>query len=341
MANLIHTYGGTHRALGAFLFVADAPLDTRSVVQTIQHLISQSTWYNDGTYVAFNGLQVYVENTNEMYLLTNASGLKASLKPNEYFQGELNPATNTRIPPTDAEVQSIVDLYWTKLALSSSLSSLSGVFHFKGRAESVSPDLSYIVVCETAASQGGETANHPVPIGTAKDLEEDLYYGWSAENTDFWTDSTTLKSTTTIYDRSDSTTTIVGVKWNNSTYYLESEAQGVADAGIILVDINGNKIIVDDIWSYNNNDSIGVYPYNDEGIYSEDDLLGQGKFVKYTAYQFTEKKNTYSTTHEYTIIPASPDNSGHVYQIEDNEYASNGTIWVNLGSPLEDWIVID
>jgi hypothetical protein len=37
---------------------------------------------------------------------------------------------------------------------------------------------------------------------------------------------------------------------------------------------------------------------------------------------------------------AAAGNTGHVYQIIENEYASNGTIWVKLGAPTENWIVL-
>jgi hypothetical protein len=37
---------------------------------------------------------------------------------------------------------------------------------------------------------------------------------------------------------------------------------------------------------------------------------------------------------------AAAGNTGHVYQIIEDEYASNGTIWVKLGAPTENWIVL-
>jgi hypothetical protein len=71
-------------------------------------------------------------------------------------------------------------------------------------------------------------------------------------------------------------------------------------------------------------------------------ILGDVKAVSYDGYDFKEKLSKLlleaKTTSE--SIPASPDNSGHVYQIGENEYASNGQIWVKLGSPVEDWIIL-
>lgn len=281
-----------------------APFDVRSIVDSFSNIKNSLNAFqtSNGDDTSYIGMMVTAYDSGNVYVLTSK-----------------NPIT------------------WKEIG--TDLSKLSGVFQFKGVAESVSPDLSYVVVCETTASQEGETENYPVPIGTAADLVGDLYYGWSVENTDFWTESTTLNSQTIIYDRSE--ITVVAVKWQDATYYPESEAQGVADTGIILVDIknNNNKIIVSGL-DYNNTDPITVYPYDESGMYSESNSLGQGEFVKYTAYQFTEKEGTYSTTHEYTVITASSDNSGHVYQIGENEYASNGQIWVKLGSPVEDWIIL-
>lgn len=324
---------GSEEKYGAMIFKTGAPLDDRTTVRCKAALISQTALGEvdpDTKQVTnkkgwiFNGLITADSQTGDLYVLYDRDALE--LLPDD-----------TILALSDAEIDEKVAKAWKKTASASDLSGLSGVFTFKGVAEAVSPDLSYIVVCETAASQEGETENRPVPIGTAVDLEGDLYYGWSAENTNFWTDSTTLKSSTTIYDRSE--ITIVGVNWNDSTYYPESEAQGVADQGVILVDLKNSKIIVDNL-SYNNADPITVYPYDEGGVYSDSDSLGQGEFVKYTAYQFTAKESTYSTPNEYTVITASPDNSGHVYQIGENEYASNGQIWVKLGSPVEDWIIL-
>ena len=69
-------------------------------------------------------------------------------------------------------------------------------------------------------------------------------------------------------------------------------------------------------------------------------VLGTAIGHVYNAYTFTESIYPVSITHSHTVIPASSDNSGHVYQIGENEYASNGQIWVKLGSPVEDWIIL-
>lgn len=294
-------YTGANIA-SSFYPSGQAPLDVRSIVDSFSSIKNSLDAFktSTGDDTSYIGMMVTAYDSGNVYVLTSK-----------------NPIT------------------WKEIG--TDLSKLSGVFQFKGVAESVSPDLSYVVVCETTAAQEGGTENQLVPIGTAEDLGGKLYYGWSAENTDFWANSTTLKSTTIIYDRSE--ITIVGVEWNNSTYYPESEVQSIADQGTILVDINNNKIIVSGL-DYYNTDPITVYPYDEDGMYSESNPLGQGEFIKYTAYQFTEKESNYSTANEYTVITASSNNSGHVYQIGENEYASNGQIWVKLGSPVEDWIIL-
>jgi hypothetical protein len=90
-----------------------------------------------------------------------------------------------------------------------------------------------------------------------------------------------------------------------------------------------------------------VYCDNPSAVYSQDNavddyLLGAAELVTYEAYDFVPlpdaEKYTVTTGSNATI--AAVGNAGHVYQIGENEYASNGQIWVKLGSPVEDWIII-
>jgi hypothetical protein len=98
-------------------------------------------------------------------------------------------------------------------------------------------------------------------------------------------------------------------------------------------------------YEYESIDGEVVY-INDNKVYEANDFsqasLGDTTVVTYTGYTFTTKEQQISLAENTTSesIPASPDNSGHVYQIGENEYASNGQIWVKLGSPVEDWIIL-
>jgi hypothetical protein len=112
MAKLLLKYGGTYETKGAYSFAAAAPLDTRSVVETIDHLISEDVWKNPD-YTAFNGLQVYVESTQELYILKNSSGLKSDLQPEAYFTGTTEKDGTVITPPaTSDDIRAKVDSYW-------------------------------------------------------------------------------------------------------------------------------------------------------------------------------------------------------------------------------------
>lgn len=335
MAQLSHKYGGTYTTLGAYLFKAPAPLDTRSVVETIGHLISKDVWKNSD-YTAFNGLQVYVESTQELYILKDSEGLESDLQQESYFTGTTNKEGEVITPPaTSYAIQTKVDLYWQKLASAADVSSLSGVFSFKGIAEAVSPDLSYIVTCQ--ASEGDALA----PIGTAVDLEGDVYYGWQIGSYQIWTDSLFLNSASTQYTREDDETTVRCVVYKGVYYFTTEQVDGDKT---ILEEVAGHQIKV-----YTTDLQREAPSYID--VY-DGELTGEGYIMEYTAYRFTASPDIIvSVRHNHAIIYASdgtkvvddvtiPDNSGHVYQIRENEYASNGQIWVKLGSPVEDWIIL-
>lgn len=223
-----------------------------------------------------------------------------------------------------------------KLASDSDVSSLAGVFQFKGVAEAVSPDLNYIVTYQEY--EGDALA----PIGTAVDLEGDVYYGWQIGGQQIWTDSLVLNSASTQYTREGG----VAVKCvvYNDVYYFTTEL--LDEDKTILESISGHQIkVMTSELEATALDRLDVY---------DGEIIGDGYILEYTAYSFTliDDSDTVSVSHAHTIIYASdgtkevdgttiPDNSGHVYQIGENEYASNGQIWVKLGSPVEDWIVIE
>lgn len=208
------------------------------------------------------------------------------------------------------------------------LSGLSGVFTFKGVAEAVSPDQS-IITTRKVTTAGTDDQGKPIPseslhcVTTAYEFDMDVYYGWgtSLEDIRFWTDTTTVNSNTPQYDKGGQTE-ITAFEFNDKLYYP-----------------TGTK------GKYESIDGEVVY-IADNKVYETDDFtktsIGDAIEVTYIGYAFAEKTEKIvleeNTTSE-TII-AAPDNSGHVYQIGENEYASNGQIWVKLGSPVEDWIIL-
>lgn len=214
-----------------------------------------------------------------------------------------------------------------ELASSSSVESLSGVFTFKGLAEAVSPDLSYIVTCSAKSDQS------IFPVGTAADLEGDLYYGWKTDGDRFWTDSSILNSASTQYIQGKGVL-VWGVEYKDD-FYFPANAMPAGDDGLIeLQNSNGDSIFLTD-------DALPITAGTQYSVHnSENDVIGTGLGFSYAGYTFTESIDPYPISHTHTTIQANEANSGHVYQIGENEYASNGQIWVKLGSPVEDWIIL-
>lgn len=345
MTKLAHKYGGTYTTLGAYLFKAPAPLDTRSVVETIGHLISEDVWKNQD-YTAFNGLQVYVESTQELYILKDSSGLESDLQPESYFTGTTNKAGEVITPPaTSDDIQTKVDLYWQKLASASDISGLSGVFQFKGMAYAISPDSSYILL-------NNDTFDL-TPIGTACDMIGNTYFGWSIDSTEIWT-AGPLWENAVKYTKSETSTPVYGMTIDGTLYFVSS-TQPKPDAGILLESLDGRYVFFDK-WlgslesAFTGFNPIGVPICDQEGTCT--DTIVSGYIFKYDAYTFTEAEVQANISFYVAPLLASdgtktdgdgnkiPNNSGYVYQIGENEYASNGQIWVKLGSPVEDWIII-
>lgn len=340
MAKLSHKYGGTYTTKGAYLFVAPAPLDTRSVVETIDHLISEDVWKNPD-YTAFNGLQVYVESTQELYILKNSSGLKSNLQPQTYFTGTTNQNGKVITPPaTSNDIQTKVDLYWQKLASASDLSGLSGVFTFKGVAEAISPDQRIIttrgVVIKEIKGEQQQILTPREPlycVVTAYEFDMDVYYGWGTSLNDirFWTDTPTVNSTTPQYGKGEERS-VTAYEFDGELYYpIDSTVAPTAGELVTPYESVDGRII------YITEDG-DVYDHKEAG----GNLMGEATLITYKGCDFSViqrialEENTTSET-----ITASSNNSGHVYQIGENEYASNGQIWVKLGSPVEDdWIIL-
>lgn len=317
---------GTNPQSAGMTFQTNAPLDDRCAVRNKASLISESA-FGSNTYM-YPGMAVSVVKSGEMYILINPDPTTITLYTDAQI-GELF--------KTDEALDAEIVKHWKKLASSVDVSSLSGVFTFKGVAEAVSPDVSYIVTCQ------GAEEDVLAPIGTAVDLEGDVYYGWEIGGKQIWTDSLVLNSASTQYTRGEGA--VVKCVVYNDIYYFTTEQ--VTDDKTILESISGHQIKVSTIDLQTTDPaSVRINVYDGE-------ITGDGYIREYTAYSFTPIPDnaTVSVYSAHTIIYASdgtkvvddttiPDNSGHVYQIGENEYASNGTIWVKLGSPVEDWIII-
>lgn len=271
------------------------PIDIRFAVEKVADL-TNGTFSKDNSY---NMLMVGVEEDNGIYVLINSS----------------NPASTSS---------------WQKLASASDISGLSGVFTFKGVAEAISPDQSIIttrgVITTEIKNEQQQVIKYSETlycVTTAYEFDMDVYYGWgtSLEDIRFWTDTSTVNSGTTQYDKGGQTE-ITAFEFNDKLYYP-----------------TGTK------GKYESIDGEVVY-IADNKVYETDDFtktsIGDAIEVTYIGYAFAEKTEKIVLEENITskTIPAAPDNSGHVYQIGENEYASNGQIWVKLGSPVEDWIIL-
>lgn len=324
--NLDKLVTGSEPKSGAMIFKTGAPLDDRTAVRCKAALISQTALgevdpdtkqSTDKKGWIFNGLITADCQTGDIYVLYDRASL-------ELLSDEAILAL------TDAQIDEKVAKAWKKLASSSDVSSLSGVFTFKGVAEAINPDQSIITtrgVITTEIKNKQQQVITPSEIlycvTSAYEFDMDVYYGWGTSLNDirFWTDTPTVNSDTTQYDKGAGTS-ITAYEFNGILYYPTETDNKYESIGGQVVYIKGRKV------------------YETEDF--TETSIGDATEVTYTGYAFTEKtpkiilnKNTTSET-----ITASPDNSGHVYQIGENEYASNGQIWVKLGSPVEDWIII-
>ena len=295
-------------------FATNAPLDDRTVVKTKDSLIGKDTWVQPG--YLFNGLITAVQETQELYMYIGGS---LSAWPSD-FLSTTTAATSTAQDTTIAK-------YWKKVS-SSGLENLAGVFTFKGIAEAVSPDLSYIVTCSAKSDKS------IFPVGTSADLTGDLYYGWVTDGDKFWTDSSILNSESAQYMRSEPVL-VWGIEYKDDFYFPVNAMPAEGDDELVeLQNQNGDSIFIS-LSSVPTRSGSSYHVYN-----SEETEIGTGLGFSYTGYTFTEVVDSYPIIHIHTTIQANEDNSGHVYQIGENEYASNGQIWVKLGSPVEDWIIL-
>lgn len=317
---------GIEERRGAFGFGTAAPLDDRAVVKNLASLIGLDTWIT--IKYLYVGLQTIVQSTKEIYICKVDGANYTSAQEAAFL-----PKTTKTDAITDAVARSTyqdqINLCWEKVPSSSDIKGLSGVFQFKGVAEAISLDQRVIttrgVNTQAIKNEQQQVIKNSEPlycVTTAYEFDMDVYYGWGTSLNDirFWTDTTTVNSNTPQYDKGGQTE-ITAFEFNDKLYYP-----------------TGTK------GKYESIDGEVVY-IADNKVYETDDFtktsIGAATEVSYTGCEFSVKSSPIAlqnTTSE--TIAASSANSGHVYQIGENEYASNGQIWVKLGSPVEDWIII-
>lgn len=251
-----------------------------------------------------------------------------------YIGGSLSAWPSDFLSTTTATTSTAQDTtiakYWKKVS-SSGLENISGVFTFKGVAESINEAQTIITLSSASVTKGSNTYTAKCQtIGYEYDM--DIYYGWgaTADSILFWTDTPTLAASSVQY-AATMLSSVTKLVLNGEDYYPVDETEPAADGMTRWENVAGKVVYCDDPSAVYSKDTAEA-----------DNLLGAAELVTYEAYDFVPlpdaDKYTVSTVASATAAAAG--NSGHVYQIGENEYASNGQIWVKLGSPVEDWIIL-
>lgn len=315
---------GTNPQKGAMIFQTGAPLDDRFVVRDKAALISESAFTSIG--YLYQGLVCTDKSTGDTYILTDAPSTSNNfLKADEWFTNK-----------TDAAIVSEIEKHWKKLAfaadVNSSLNQLAGVFQFKGVAESINEAQTIITLSSATATKGSDT--YTVKCQTILyEYDMDIYYGWgaTADSILFWTDAPTLTSTSIQYGVT-APTSVKKLVLNGEDYYIADRTVPAGDGLSQWENISGKVV-------YCNETTSKVYSEDQEDPKYE---LGVAKIVTYNAYDFAplSASDKYTVSGVASATVAAAGNAGHVYQIGENEYASNGNIWVKLGAPTENWIIL-
>lgn len=306
----------------AMRFETGAPLDDRTCVKYKKSLIAKSA-FKDITWI-FKGMMTAVQETGEIYVLkvtpgdTKGDGTKHKMIL--YTDAELDAMSNT-------DAQNAIDNYWTKIPSQTDLeTNKKDLFSFQGVASAIDADHCTLTIGNPTLS--GVTYK----VWTYRvDVEGDTYM--------FWADASAKTQPTIGYWLRDP------FQNGSMTYTLSS-----SKANILIY--NSEKYyetgtVVNDRTQYLSLDGKDIW-VNGSDVYETSDsttplTTQSGKAETHDVYFFTEATKLTDVTQASgtgNAVQALPSNKGHVYQLGEEEYASNGTIWVQLGSPKEDWIVI-
>lgn len=296
---------GIESRTGAFSFATDAPLDDRSVIKTKRSLMELDTWGK--VEFVFNGLLTIVQETNDAYICIKDASSATSDEKNMFIKKGDN--------STISDLDKRINTWWKKLPSQEDLQKAlddnkKELFTFKGVASAIDEDRCTITVSALKIGSTVLTVDKQ-----AYDLGMQTMFHWKGGNYEFWTE--TSDGTGPRY-QATSTSEVNYVKCLD-TYYFKTDDEHVWES------VNGDKIY----------ESSGNY-YTD-AAHKNQIAVTTGQ---HTVYTFEQDTDTLSITYAGSTQTANSGNIGHVYQIGEEEYASNGSIWVQLGSPKEDWIVI-
>lgn len=322
---------GTNTQSAAMIFKTDAPLDDRTAVRCKGALISQTALGKNNTSDKgwlFNGLIVCDLETGDLYTLYNKAAITL------YSDSALDAMS-------EEQIDAAIARGWRKMATKADIEGLSGLWKFKGVAESISPDKDTIFVRNLHISDGSNVSYKCA--GFEYDIAFNKYFKW-------------VNDTDSVYSKEE----------DDEKLYrkLEIESDDSSDSS----DSDDDYLVL-----YVQDPDGNLYFKTSDSSGKEWERLSDGQKV-YTAIPYTEEATNVSfylsstatgtplltadiesyvgsifesigDTSFYELpeaVTASSENNGQVYQIEDKEYASNGLIWVELGSPKEDlnWLVI-
>lgn len=319
------------------------PIDDRSRVTNLTDLITTNTFGS----AEYNGQITYVKEDGNLYLLVGDT-LKTGDKSN-----------------------------WKKIATADSVSQavkdLGPVFKFKGVATAIDPDHTTLTIGAATVSGSIGVApnikqfeNKPlISYGTV--LQENLdsvKYAWGTSEYPnlFFTDAlyTTKNIGQTQYKKGDEED-LQYINVFDTLYFYKPNQDETVNFEIPSQEAGGSPTTgtrTYKVWEALDKGGT-LYSLQKEGtqtlniytVTSTAELptaLKTGVSVStYKYYQFTEIADASKYTvkiddsvNAVTSVTASSENNGHVYQLGEEEYASNGNMWVQLGSPKTDWIVL-
>lgn len=321
------------------------PVDNRTIVDYKSQLIDASVWEITEFY---NGLPIYVKETDEVYYLINKDG---------------SVLINWANPDLTTEEIDAAYACWQKMAsykdLDKAVHDLGPVFVFKGIASGLTPDRRGITVGDASykPSTTGGQQHKIICLGFEYEFP-DKYYAWGtvdASNNmtvEFYTNSSVIANDSSQYKRAKNPDT--------SIYYVDDTSSGKRfyfDGSISNVDPSKTESNTT-MWKFTDEGDIStIYcvanpqadapsvDVNDVSFYLKNDtrdaVYGKRSIAHFDSYKFTKLSSQGTiVASQVEVIYASNDNNGWVYQISDDEYASNGLIWVQLGSPDNEWVII-
>ena len=313
------------------------PLDGRTVVNTKTDLIDNTKWIASAEF--YVGLPVYVKDTNEFYILN---------KKDDEVTVDLSSASETQKNAAYSK--------WTKIAtfdsLSQAVKDLGPVFKFKGVASAIDPDHTTLTIGSGSISitVGKTTVSEKlISYGTVlqKNLDSVMYaWGTSEQPNLFFT-----KHLYT-YENKDHAQYKKGAERNLQyinvfdTLYFQNGTQLINVEGSSTNETRNYTVweALDNggtLYSLPNGNTLDIYTVTSSSTLP-DKLVTGITSTTYKYYEFTPLTTKYvvNINSQMESITASSENNGHVYQIGEEEYASNGNMWVQLGSPKTDWIVL-